>query len=260
MLTGVSRTNEPARVVLSVFEQFQHLPRPELAGFIQDDDRSPACRTVAKQFRDGAHALKSCGLQVDDLLALRRDDLHIQPSLVESTANLPQGKALAGACAATEKGDEVARRKDHSNRALLFVVQRLSRAKLCVQWRMFSRTVSGDIEYFQFPPQHLAGRHEAVLFRRPQIIAPGAELLECGDAEVSATGVFQGMTPQCMFGYDGASLKKMLLRPLQPGFRSRAMVCGEGLSGLPDQLDLRRCQLAAPQTSYCGMVCRGDFS
>src|SRR5207245_9382298 len=73
---------------------------------------------------DGRRRWQTCGLKINDLLALRRDDLHRTTIDFENSGQFTQDIALASPGATAKQRDEVARRNQPTQRNCLLGVKR----------------------------------------------------------------------------------------------------------------------------------------
>ena len=123
MLAGVAGQDDPATVVVDVVKKLLHLLRPNLPGLIHDDDRTTRQLLLREEFAHGLRAGHSVTLEVDDLLALRRDDLQRVAGGSQAIRHFPERVTFSRARAAAKQGHEIAGTQDVFDRLALILVE-----------------------------------------------------------------------------------------------------------------------------------------
>jgi hypothetical protein len=100
-----------------------HLLRANLPGLVNNDDRITRQLPLREEFADGLSTSHSIALQIDDLLALRREDLQGMPGSPKAIPDLPQRKALSSASPTAKQGHKVAGTQDVLDRLALILVE-----------------------------------------------------------------------------------------------------------------------------------------
>src|SRR5439155_25330836 len=110
MLACVPGKNQAPSDLGSLAKQVQHLSRSNLAGFVNDDDATLGDGLLEEEGSDGRRCWQTRGLEINDLLALRRGDAHRTIIEFENSGQFTQDIALASPGATAKQRDKVARR------------------------------------------------------------------------------------------------------------------------------------------------------